>query len=78
MLCITHPDVYVHCLDLDGALVVEGQQGGTITIDGLQIHNKGWEWQSLKEGNSAAEHERIRCVTLWQLCTTVMCKAGFS
>lgn len=63
MLCINHPEVYVRSLDLDGALVVEGQHGSTITIDGLQIHNEGWEWQSLSEGNSAAEHEKIRCVT---------------
>lgn len=70
MLCITHPDVYVHSLDLDGALVVEGQQESTITIDGLQLHNEGWEWQSLKEGNSAAEHEKIRCVAKCKSCTT--------
>lgn len=62
VLCINHPDVYVCSLELDGALVVEGREGSTITIDGLQIHNEGWEWQSLKEGNSAAEHEKIRCV----------------
>lgn len=66
MLCITHPDVYVHSLELDGALVVEGQQQRTINIDGLKIHNEGWEWQSLKEGNSAKEHEKIRCVTKYK------------
>lgn len=63
MLYINHSDVYVKSLDLDGALVVEGQQGSTVTIDGLQVHNKGWEWQPLKESSSTAEHERIRCVT---------------
>ena len=63
MLYINHSDVAVECLDLDGALVVEGQQGSSITIDGLQVHNEGWEWQPLEDSSSAAEHERIRCVT---------------
>ena len=62
MLYINHADVHVQSLDLDGALVVEAQPGSTITIDGLYIHNQGWEWQPLKEGNGSAEHERIRCV----------------
>lgn len=60
MLYINHFDVQVQSLDLDGALVVEAEPGASITIDGLQVHNRGWEWQPLKEGNSAAEHERIR------------------
>lgn len=60
MLYIDHFDVQVQSLDLDGALVVEAQPGASVTIDGLQVHNRGWEWQPLKEGNSAAEHEKIR------------------
>lgn len=60
MLYINHPDVQVRSLDLDGAMVVEAHPGTTITIDGLQVCNRGWEWQPLKEGSSAAEHERIR------------------
>ncbi|KAL3138028.1 hypothetical protein ABBQ38_005262 [Trebouxia sp. C0009 RCD-2024] len=64
MLYIDHFDVQVQSLDLDGALVVEAQPGASVTIDGLQVHNRGWEWQPLKEGNSAAEHEKIRGFTV--------------
>ena len=60
MLYINHPDVQVQSLDLDGALVVDAHPGAAITIDGLRVRNRGWEWQALKKGNSAAEHERIR------------------
>ena len=69
MLYINHSDVSVECLDLHGALVVEGQQGSSITIDGLQVHNGGWEWLPLEESSSAAEHERIRCVSRQSCCT---------
>lgn len=63
MLHISHSDVQVQSLDLDGALVVEAQPGTAITINGLKVQNEGWEWQALSDGDDAAEHEKIRCVT---------------
>ena len=75
VLYINHPDVQVQSLDLQGALVVEAQQGTAITIDGLKIQNEGWEWQPLHDNDTAAEHEMIRygmqCI-IWHTCDEVV------
>ncbi len=62
MLYINHADVQVQSLDLKGALVIEGQQGVVITIDGLQVNNKGWEWRALRDSDDSEEHQKIRYI----------------
>ena len=61
MLFINHNKVVIQELDLDGALVVEGAEGASIAVKGLNIRqDKGWEWRALKNADDAQEHEQIR------------------
>ena len=70
-LFIDHDNVIIEDLSLDGALVVEGANESTIIVDGLSvIHPHGWEWCALKDGNNAAEHEKIR----YRLSTCLLTK----
>ena len=54
----------VEDLELDGALVVSAAPGATVTVKGLKVRNKGWEWKELAEGGkgdeSVPEELRIR------------------
>ena len=60
-LFINHDNVVLEDLSLDGALVVEGGKESVIIVDGLSVmHSQGWEWRALKDGDNAAEHEKIR------------------
>jgi UDP-sugar pyrophosphorylase len=54
----------VENLELDGALVISAAPGATVSVKGLKVQNKGWEWKELASGGegdaSVPEELRIR------------------
>lgn len=43
-LILDGPDIHIKNLRVDGALVVKAAPGAHVTIDGLTVSNKGWQW----------------------------------
>ena len=39
-------------LDLDGALIISAAPGVSLTVKGLKVQNRGWEWKELKESET--------------------------
>mmetsp|Transcript_13314 Transcript_13314/g.24988 ORF Transcript_13314/g.24988 Transcript_13314/m.24988 type:complete len:760 (-) Transcript_13314:3209-5488(-) len=52
-------NVVIESLDLDGALVIECEEGASGTISGLVVNNKGWE-KIAENSNDSPEYVRIR------------------
>jgi len=52
-------NIIIESLDLDGALVIECEEGASGTISGLVVKNKGWE-KVVDESSSSPEFIRIR------------------
>lgn len=72
-LVINHDKVVIQDLNLDGALVVEGTKDKPIIIHGLSIaQSQGWEWQALRDGANAEEHEKIRYILCKYAITPVL------
>mmetsp|Transcript_17482 Transcript_17482/g.24893 ORF Transcript_17482/g.24893 Transcript_17482/m.24893 type:complete len:718 (+) Transcript_17482:92-2245(+) len=49
-LVLEGEELFVRNLDLDGALEIRTGHGCHVTVDGLQVRNKGWELQKIPEG----------------------------
>lgn len=56
--------ICIRGLDLDGALVIHAGDESHITVKGLQVKNKGWEFLELGDGTDAPETVRIRGYTM--------------
>eukprot|EP01025_Chloroclados_australasicus_P016145 TRINITY_DN1797_c0_g1_i1.p1 TRINITY_DN1797_c0_g1~~TRINITY_DN1797_c0_g1_i1.p1 ORF type:complete len:618 (+),score=92.59 TRINITY_DN1797_c0_g1_i1:128-1981(+) len=60
-LIINGSDIQIKSLKLDGALIIEAVQGVKLTIDGLSVTNKGWEFESVKKDSPGIlEESQIR------------------
>lgn len=57
-------NLFVKNLSLDGALVIRAGPDSHVTVDGLQVQNKGWELQEIPEGANVPETVRIRGYTM--------------
>lgn len=51
-------------LELDGALVIRTGEETHVTVDGLKVSNKGWEFEDLDPNKDYPEHVRIRGYTM--------------
>lgn len=51
-------------LDVDGALIIRSGEDTHVTVDGLHVHNAGWELVELDPSVEYPEHVRIRGYTL--------------
>lgn len=58
-------NLFVKNLNLDGALVIRAGPDSHVTVDGLQVQNKGWELKEIPEGaNDVPETVKIRGYTM--------------
>jgi UDP-sugar pyrophosphorylase len=58
-------NVHIKNLDLDGALVIRTGQDCNVTIDGLVVHNKGYEFVEVdRSGGGIPEEVAIRGYTI--------------
>ena len=56
--------ITINNMDLDGALVIKACDGAEVTVDGLQVTNKGWELEEIPEGAEVPETVSIRGYTM--------------
>jgi len=59
-LVLDGANIFIKSLRLNGALVIKAAPGAKVTVDGLTVSNKGWEWKALEEGEAAEEYLQIR------------------
>mmetsp|Transcript_39347 Transcript_39347/g.47684 ORF Transcript_39347/g.47684 Transcript_39347/m.47684 type:complete len:755 (+) Transcript_39347:160-2424(+) len=61
VLLLDGPNIVVHGLNLDGALLIKACPGANVTINNLNIKNNGWTWRAIDEADtSLPEVDRIR------------------
>jgi UDP-sugar pyrophosphorylase len=56
--------IMIKNMDLDGALVINACDGAQVTVDGLTVKNKGWEFQELADDADVPETVSIRGYTM--------------
>ena len=78
-LVVKGEEVVIEALELDGALVVDVADGGSLAIRSLQVRNAGWQFVELTDAESVAAEEAtaIRGFRLQRTKTrTISVKAG--
>ena len=78
-LVVKGEEVTIEALELDGALVVDVADGGSLAIRSLQVRNAGWQFVELTDAESVAADEAtaIRGFRLQRTETrTISVKAG--
>jgi UDP-sugar pyrophosphorylase len=65
-LLLDGPQIELHGLELDGALVIQAVAGARVVVDKLSVHNKGWSFKTLSPEEDAKVDQKyaIRGYTL--------------